>query len=543
MLSFRISCLAVVLSLSALWAQQPVPVFEDTFTDGERSTFSLPGSIAWYQNVPASAGNTQAGNLAVRNGALTFVVNNASRALWTYFPTVNLKVGDRILLLMEFRVTAPVANGFRVGLCNTNGVAPQIGDGPGPAGAYQGYGLENLFTIKRGGPAASDPDISLLSQLSNAAGQSVWDRVSPTNRGIQGIPLQANTPYNLLLSVMRTGADSASITTSLTGPGLTPANNTTTVTDSANAFSSFDTFSVAFVGNALNGDMLVDRAAVFTNGEVVQLNPARLINLSILTSIPTSGESFTMGYVVGGAGTSGPKPLVIRAAGPSLGALGVGGTLDDPKLELFAGSIKSGENDNWGGGADVSAAMAAVGAFAFSPPTSRDAAVFTSIVGGPGNSVQVSANGNGTGTVIAEIYDASPPGSFRASTPRLINVSVRKHLGTGLTMGFVVGGSGVKSVLVRAIGPTLGSFGVDGVVADPRLAVFNKSSTQIASNDNWAGDAVLGATFTKVGAFPLPADSRDAAVVATLQPGEYTVQVSGVNNTTGVALVEVYEVP
>src|ERR1043165_8965103 len=99
MFSLRISCLAALLSVSALHAQQTTTVFDDTFTDGERSTFSLPGSIAWYQNVPASAGNTQAGNLAVRDGALAFVVNNASRAVWTYFPTVNLRAGERVLVL------------------------------------------------------------------------------------------------------------------------------------------------------------------------------------------------------------------------------------------------------------------------------------------------------------------------------------------------------------------------------------------------------------------------------------------------------------
>src|SRR5436190_17435664 len=92
MLSFRISCLAALLSVSALQAQQPTTVFEDLFTDGERSTYSLPGSVAWYQNVPASAGNTRVGNLAVHNGSLDFVVNNESRSVWTYFPTVNLRV-------------------------------------------------------------------------------------------------------------------------------------------------------------------------------------------------------------------------------------------------------------------------------------------------------------------------------------------------------------------------------------------------------------------------------------------------------------------
>jgi hapalindole H/12-epi-hapalindole U/12-epi-fischerindole U synthase len=80
--------------------------------------------------------------------------------------------------------------------------------------------------------------------------------------------------------------------------------------------------------------------------------PTRLSNLSILTALATRGENFALGFVVGGAGTGGPKPLVIRAAGPSLGAFGIGGLLDDPLLEFFSGPTKTGENDNWGGADD-----------------------------------------------------------------------------------------------------------------------------------------------------------------------------------------------
>ena len=269
----------------------------------------------------------------------------------------------------------------------------------------------------------------------------------------------------------------------------------------------------------------------------------RLINLSVLTDIATAGDSFTLGYVVGGPGTTGTKPLVIRAAGPSLGALGVPGTLDDPKLETFAGSTSTGINDNWGGSAPLTAALAAVGAFAYTGPTSRDAAVAANITTRD-NSVAVSASGNGTGTVIAEIYDATPAASFTATTPRLLNVSVRKHLGTGLTAGFVLGGGSPTKVLIRAVGPGLAAFGVEGTVVDPQLTLFNSSSARIDSNDNWGGAAALTAAFNSVGAFALPgATSRDAALLVTLPPGGYSVQVTGVGNTTGTALVEVYEVP
>jgi|GEM_PF-1341548 len=271
-------------------------------------------------------------------------------------------------------------------------------------------------------------------------------------------------------------------------------------------------------------------------------NQGRLINLSVLTDISVAGDNFTLGYVVGGNTTTAAKALVIRAAGPSLGALGVPGTLNDPKLELFAGSTKIGENDNWGGSAQLAAALSAVGAFAYIGPTSKDAAM-TADITSRDNSVKVSAVGSGTGQVIAEIYDATSQASFTSSTPRLINVSVRKHLGTGLTMGFVVGGATTVKVLVRGIGPTLAAFGVPGTVVDPQLTLFNSASVRIGNNNDWGGTAELTDAFANVGAFALPSTSKDAALVVTLAPGNYTAQVTGVNGTSGVALVEVYEVP
>jgi hypothetical protein len=277
------------------------------------------------------------------------------------------------------------------------------------------------------------------------------------------------------------------------------------------------------------------------------------VNLSILTSINGAGDNFTMGYVVGGAGTTGTKPLVIRAAGPSLGTvIGVPGTLADPKIELFgANSVKTGENNDWGGSAPLADAMAAVGAFAYSGATSKDAAQVLDIPatnGAPSNnSVKVTANDNGSGTVIAEVYDATPNDSFTGLTPRLINVSVLKPFGaSGFTIGFVIRGPTAKTVLVRAIGPGLANVGVtSGFVADPQLTLFN-AATQAAidTNNNWGGTATLSTAFKSVGAFDIPTASTDAALLKTLEPGNYTVEVKPVTGTaTGLGLVEVYEVP
>jgi Immunoglobulin I-set domain/Immunoglobulin domain len=269
----------------------------------------------------------------------------------------------------------------------------------------------------------------------------------------------------------------------------------------------------------------------------------RIINLSILTGLSSSEGLFTVGVSIGGAGTSGTKPLVIRAGGPALATLGVGGVLPDPKLDVFSGSAVMTSNDNWGGTAALTAAFTAVGAFPFNP-TSKDAAVNPTMAAG-GYTVQVRDAGGASGTVIAELYDATPAASFTATTPRLINVSVLKQIDAGslLTVGFVIGGSTAKTLLVRVVGPTLTAFGVGGAMPDPKLDLFS-GSTVIASNDNWGGDPQLTAAGNAVGAFAFAsATSKDAMLLVTLAPGGYTVQASGVAGSSGSALVEVYEVP
>ncbi len=130
-----------------------------------------------------------------------------------------------------------------------------------------------------------------------------------------------------------------------------------------------------------------------------------------------------------------------------------------------------------------------------------------------------------------------------AQEARLANLATRGQTGTGasvLTAGFVIGPGPSKQVIIRAIGPTLATFGLTGLLADPVLTLVNPAGTALATNDNWlAADAAIMAS---VGAFALPAGSKDAVIVTTLAPGAYTAQVSGAGNTTGLTIVEIYEV-
>ena len=132
----------------------------------------------------------------------------------------------------------------------------------------------------------------------------------------------------------------------------------------------------------------------------------------------------------------------------------------------------------------------------------------------------------------------------------VINLALRGRTGVGadtLIAGFVVG-AGSRQVLIRGVGPTLATYGVTGVVADPKLVVYDSAGRIVAENDNWSSNpttssAALTAAGSKVGAFPLAANSLDAAVLITLVPGSYTVHLTGAAGTSGVALIEAYEVP
>jgi hypothetical protein len=260
-----------------------------------------------------------------------------------------------------------------------------------------------------------------------------------------------------------------------------------------------------------------------------------LVNLSVRTNAGRDVAALVVGFSVSGATA---KPLLVRAVGPTLGVFGVPGTLSDPTLTVKnAAGAAVVENDNWGGATAISAAAGRLGAFALDG-ASRDAAVLPTLGAGGYTTTVTPAGTTAPGVALVELYDADASG-----TSRLVNVSARAPVGTGndvLVVGFAVGGTGNRNVLIRAIGPTLAAFGVAGTLADPKLDVF-QNGVVLRASDNWNPN--LAPLFASVGAFALTANSADAALALSLAPGTYTVQVSGVGNTTGVALVEVYELP
>ena len=296
--------------------------------------------------------------------------------------------------------------------------------------------------------------------------------------------------------------------------------------------------------------------AVGAQGTVVQsaVALARLINLSMLSNIQ---GSLSMGFVIGGIGTSGSESLLIRGVGPSIGPgtpFNVPGVMLDPTLTVYQQSPSTtiAANAGWGSPASnaqtVEAADAATGAFPLTITSSLDSAVELNLppVTG-GYSATVAGKSGDNGYVLTEVYDDTV--NYTTASTRLINLSCLTQIAVGgtLDVGFVVGGSTSKTVLVRVGGPALNAlYGISGVMPDPQLQIspLGSSSTVLASDAGWGGNSQIATVAASVGAYTWPSlTSLDSAAVVTLAPGAYTVQVNGASGDGGTILVEIYDVP
>lgn len=281
---------------------------------------------------------------------------------------------------------------------------------------------------------------------------------------------------------------------------------------------------------------------------------SRLANLSSRQGIAAGDASrgAMAGFVIGGTA---PRQVLVRAVGPGLTQVGVNDALANPRLQVFDAAARLvAENDDWQNSTELAAASERAGAFRLANG-SRDAVLIRTLAPGAYTAHVTSAAGNGV--TLVEVYDVTDGAA--AATGKLVNLATRGFVATGegqLVAGFVVTGDAPKRVLVRGIGPALAAFGVGGVVTDPQLKVYAAgATTPLAQNDNWQTPAPvapsqtvapateIAAAANAAGAFTLPAGSRDASVLLTLAPGNYTAVVSGVNDATGAGLVEVFEVP
>jgi len=285
-------------------------------------------------------------------------------------------------------------------------------------------------------------------------------------------------------------------------------------------------------------------AATITTAAVS--NIGRITNLSARATSAPGEQSLIVGFITStGVGS---KPILVRTLGPSLAAAGVSNFLSDPALTLYSGSNPIQTNDNWSTDPQVPAATTIAAAIPLA--NASESAMLFNAAGSNGYTAIVSsgsASTNASGVSLTELFDASP--TFTVDTPRLTNVSARAQVGTGtgvLIIGFIIKGDNPVKVLIRGLGPQLAKESVQKFLADPTMTLVNQADgSTILTNDNW-GDAsnvtdIQSAT-SQVNAPQLDAGSKDAAILTALSPGGYTAVISGVNNTTGVGLGELFEI-
>lgn len=238
------------------------------------------------------------------------------------------------------------------------------------------------------------------------------------------------------------------------------------------------------------------------------------------------------GFIIMGTA---PKHVLLRAIGPSLSGFGVPDALADPVLELHGpGAFATVINDNWRDDALQEAAIIATGI----PPTNNlESAIDATLNPGAYTAILRGKN-NTSGVALVELYDLSP-----AVLGKIANISTRAFVSTGnniVIAGFTLGGhAGDDRIAVRGLGPSLGLMGVPNTLADPMLELRDGNGALLVSNNDWQDNPAQAAELT---AADLPlANNVESGLVATLPPGLYTALLSGVNNGTGIGLVEVYD--
>ena len=262
---------------------------------------------------------------------------------------------------------------------------------------------------------------------------------------------------------------------------------------------------------------------------------ANLGNISTRGQVQTGDDVMIGGFIITGAG---PKRVIVRALGPSLANHGITPALQNPTLELHdhTGRVIA-FNDNWMNAPNRQEIINS----GLAPSNNLESAILMNL--NPGSYTAIVRSFNiATGIGLVEAYDLDP-----TAGSRLGNMSTRALVQTGESVmigGFIIVNRATR-VIIRAIGPSLTRLGVPDALANPQLELHNANSL-IARNDDWQrteiGGIITSDQVAEIRSTGLaPTNPAESAIIATLQPGSYTAIVRGVNNTTGIALVEVYE--
>lgn len=256
------------------------------------------------------------------------------------------------------------------------------------------------------------------------------------------------------------------------------------------------------------------------------------MNLSTRMLVQTGDRIAIGGFIITG---SAPKHLLLRAIGPSLTQSGIPNALADPVLELHGpGAFVTITNDNW---RDDPAQEAAIIATGIPPSNNLESAIDVTLNPGAYTAF-VKGKNNTSGVALVEVYDFS-----QAASSKLANVSTRAFVSSGsdiVIAGFILGdNNGDGRVAVRGVGPSLTALGLPNALADPVLELRDGSGTLLVSNNDWQDNAAQAAELTAAGLGL--ANDLEAGITATLPPGLYTALLAGLDNGTGIGLVEVYD--
>ena len=269
--------------------------------------------------------------------------------------------------------------------------------------------------------------------------------------------------------------------------------------------------------------------------------PGTVGNVSTRLPVGTGDNVLIEGFIVQGpAGSS--KKVMVRAIGPSLTPFGITDALSDPTLEIHdANNVIVATNDNWKttqvGGIITGDQFAEINASQLAPTNDLESAIIANLAPGSYTAV-VRGSGNAIGTGVVDAYDLSA-----GSAAKLANIATRGLIQPGdklMIAGFIIQTGPVRAV-VRAIGPSLAAFGITNALPDTTLQLRDQNGAIVVENDNWKVRSDGSSQQAELEATALqPTNDLEAAVVTTLLPGQYTVQVRGKPESTGTGVVQVY---
>jgi T5SS/PEP-CTERM-associated repeat protein len=418
----------------------------------------------------------------------------------------------------QISVTGAASLGGTLQVRLVNGFTPSVG---------QTFRIVNAASLSGAFGAISSPSQAGISLTSDATGVTATITSVVTGAPVISSATTANTapgaPFNYQIAA----------TNNPTSFGATNLPAGLTINNNTGLISGTPTVSGAFIvpinaNNAAGSGQADLTLVVDPVFGVIPGPPSNLLNISTRLNVQSGDNVLIGGFIITGTD---PKEVIVRGIGPSLGAAGVSGVLADPVLELHKPDGTIVTNDNW-----KDTQQTAITATGFAPGSDLESAILATLAPGAYTAILRGKN-DGTGIGLVEAYDLD-----QAADSTLANISTRGLVETGdnvMIGGFIIGGGGggASTVVLRAIGPSLGGAGVANALQNPTLELHGSDGAIVAENDDWM-DGSDEQTISDDGF--APADQAESALLATLVPGAYTAIVRGAGDTTGVALVEAY---